>query len=210
MFKHGRSGAWRVLFITGTGNILALITGSLWKWKEEKFACRMVKGPKTYILTRGNSHRHAFLIEIREGNYGLGLEDLAVRQRIKTSKLYQAIFTALTAAWVFILILIGGLADHTWFLFGVGLLGMAHNVLVAGFRRDSEAHGIPLKLIPRREEEIPHKPFVVEDHRIIRTWEKNNVMRALVAAEEASKWTLWPIFVILRHFVCISSDHSGT
>jgi len=191
-----------VLFITGAGNILALITGSLWKWKNEKFACRMVKGPKTYILTRGNSHRHVFVIDIRTDNWSLRLEDLAVRQRSKTSKLYQATFTALAAAWVFILILIGGLPDHTWFLFGVGLLGMAHNVLVAGLKRDPEAHGIPLKLIPRHEEEIPNKPFVIEDDNIIRTWKKNNVMRALIAAESASKWTSYPIIVLLRHFVC--------
>jgi hypothetical protein len=187
IFKHGVSGAWRVLFITGAGNILALITGSLWKWKDEKFACRMVRGPKTYILTRGNSHRHAFVIDIPTNSSSLNLEDLSIRQRSKTSKLYQATFTVLTAAWVFILILIGGLPDHTWFLFGVGLLGMAHNVIVAGLKRDSKAHGIPLKIIPRQEEEIPNKPFVIEDDGILQTWEKNNVMRALIAAESASK-----------------------
>lgn len=185
MLKHGRSGAWRVLFITGAGNILALITGSLEKWKKEKFACRMVKGPKTYVLTRGNGHRHAFVIQISKNNWSLSLEDLAVRQRNKTSKTYQATFIALTAAWILLLIIIGGLPDHTWFLFGVGLLGMAHNVLVAGLRRDSAAHGIPLELIPRNQEEKPKRPCVVEDDGAIRGWKKNNVMRALIAAETA-------------------------
>jgi hypothetical protein len=103
----------------------------------------------------------------------------------------------LAAAWVLLLVTIGGLEDHTWFLFGVGLLGMAHNVLVAGVKRDSKAHGIPLQFFPRDELNDPHKPFVIEDESILQSWPKNNVMRALISAEKAYTgvgYRLLPIF----------------
>ena len=198
MMKHGKSGAWRVLFITAAGNGLAIVTGSLGKWKEEKFACRMLEGPKTIILTRGNNHRHAFVIEVPAGVQSLRLEDLAIRQRKGGSMVYQAIFALLTIAWVMLLITIGGLEDHTWFLFGVGLLGMAHNVLVAGAQRKSNAHGIPLEHYkhPGNDSFFHKCPLVVEDDRTVRAG-KNNVMRALMAAERNQPgigFCLLPIF----------------
>jgi hypothetical protein len=51
---------------------------------------------------------------------------------------------ALLLGWIFLLITVGGLEEDTWFLFGIGALGMAQNLLVAGVARSFDAHGIPL------------------------------------------------------------------
>lgn len=40
---------------------------------------------------------------------------------------------------------VGGIDAHTWYLLGVGGLGMVHYVFVASWQRVSEAHGIPLR-----------------------------------------------------------------
>ncbi|KAI1477609.1 hypothetical protein F4774DRAFT_194368 [Daldinia eschscholtzii] len=194
ILKDRSSNNWTVLLITGVGNFLALLTGSLWKWKKEKFACRMVKGPKTFVLTRGNNHRHVFVIEVPRNVWTLRLEDLAIRQRRGAGFIYQITFSILTLAWILLLTMTGGLEDNTWFLFGVGLLGMAHNVVVAGAKRDPKAHGIPLKLCARTKGD--KLPYVVEDDKTVRSG-KNNVMRALIAAERKQSGIgkcLLPIF----------------
>jgi hypothetical protein len=43
------------------------------------------------------------------------------------------------------LVVAAGIKRHSWFLLGVGALGMLHNVLVAGVTRKPDAHGIPLE-----------------------------------------------------------------
>ncbi|KIY00977.1 uncharacterized protein Z520_03643 [Fonsecaea multimorphosa CBS 102226] len=146
---------WGILMITGVGSLLAMITGSLPQWMDEKYACRL-DSRDTYILTRGNGHVHVFVIEnappikgeVKEGapkkvGTSLNMEDLAI-QSPRATLLSRSILVALAVAWVFFLITAGGLEKDTWYLMGVGGLGMVHNVYVANAARKPAAHGSPV------------------------------------------------------------------
>ncbi|PVH86336.1 hypothetical protein DL98DRAFT_650356 [Cadophora sp. DSE1049] len=106
---------WSIILITLVGTILGICTGSLREWREEKYSCR--EGSKeSYILTRGNGHRHVFVCP---------------------SHLQGAVLLVACSPF-------SGLEDNTWYLLGVGAAGMIQNVFVAGRRRSPESHGIPL------------------------------------------------------------------
>ncbi|PMD42818.1 hypothetical protein L207DRAFT_565035 [Hyaloscypha variabilis F] len=139
---------WRILFITGVGNLLSLFTASIDRWQKEKFYCRSTTGedPITFILTRGNSHRHVFVIYVDTNTFAHNLEDLAIRRRDPISNYVGATFAVLALFWLFLLIAIGGLEEDTWYLLLVGTIGMVHSILVAAAPRTSNAHGIPLTL----------------------------------------------------------------
>lgn len=47
--------------------------------------------------------------------------------------------------WVALLITSSALKDQSWFLIGVGLIGMLQNIFVAAWSRTPEALGLPLK-----------------------------------------------------------------
>ena len=168
MFIH-RIRNWRILLVTAAGTMLALIHGSLPQWKREKYHCRMTDAGKetTFILTRGNSHRYVFVIHVARDVRSLNLEDLAVRAGEGSSKSMRVVSAVLAILWIMLLVAIGGLAQDTWFLLGVGGFGMLHNVLVAGYKRGTLAHGIPLDT---------DKPYLIND-------EPGNVMRGLQTAE---------------------------
>jgi len=68
---------WAILFLTGTGTVLALATGALPQWKFEKWACRR-KTTKVISLTGGNGTRHVMVIIGKK--LGLDLEDLAAAE----------------------------------------------------------------------------------------------------------------------------------
>jgi hypothetical protein len=54
---------------------------------------------------------------------------------------------ALAVAWIFFLITVSGLTQDQWYLMAVGSIGMLQNVVAAGSRRSSAAHGINLREI---------------------------------------------------------------
>ena len=136
-------GNWSILMITGFGTALALSMGSLPQWKREKFSGRL-KDYGTYVLTRGNGHSHVFVIRVSEGDTFITLDDLAT-SRIVPHRLERACIVILATLWIFLLLLVGGTEQDTWFLLGVGVIGMIHNVVVAGFKRHPKAHGLPVK-----------------------------------------------------------------
>lgn len=53
----------------------------------------------------------------------------------------------LATAWIFFLIAVSGLTQNQWYLMAVGSIGMLQNVVAAGSRRSSAAHGINLREI---------------------------------------------------------------
>ena len=165
---------WRILFITGAGTLLAVFTGSLPKFRDEKFACRVTKvdSDSMFILTRGNSHHYAFVIRVPPGVRSLNLEDLAVSESVGASTKYRALFASLALLWVTLLICSSGMTDDTWYLLGVGGLGMIHNIIVAGYGRKTEGHGIPLRY------------NVLQPH-VLSKSKGTGVMSALEAAEIA-------------------------
>ncbi|KAK0105247.1 hypothetical protein ONS95_004364 [Cadophora gregata] len=133
---------WSIVLITLVGTILSICTGSLRKWREEKYSCR--EGSKeSYILTRGNGHRHVFIVRGNERGLGLALDDLAgaVVQTCRRTRLACGLSAFL---WFAFLVTAGGLDGNKWCLLGVGTVGMIQNVFVAGRRRSPHSHGIPL------------------------------------------------------------------
>ncbi len=165
-----RSGNWRILLVTGAGTVLAIIHGSLRQWREEKYSCSMTEAAKdtTFIITRGNSHPYVFVIHSGPGNRTLNLEHLAISRRIGVNNALKYASATLATCWIMLLIAIGGLAHDTWFLLGVGGIGMFHNVWVAGRERTTAAHGIPLDT---------DAPVLVNDR-------EGNVMDGLKLAEQ--------------------------
>lgn len=174
MFVHHHRN-WRILYITGAGNILSVATASLRVWRDEKFRCRPTKKPITFVLTRGNGHRHAFVIEVNAGISSHNLEDLAIRRPCEIDRLTKVSFIFSTGFWVFLLISIGGLEEDTWYLLIVGIVGTIHSLVVAGSRRTAKAHGVPLEAAD---------PLVVEDPRDPEKYDQGQ-MAALKSAEEA-------------------------
>ena len=142
------SGNWRILLVTGAGTMMAFIHGSLPQCKKEKYECEMTEEGKdtTFIVTRGNSHQYVFVIHSSSGFRTLNMEHLAVSRRIGVKNVMKYITAVLAACWIVLLIAIGGLEQDTWFLLGVGGIGMFHNVWVAGHARTTAAHGIPLDI----------------------------------------------------------------
>jgi hypothetical protein len=145
---------WSILLITGVGVILSLLSGSMSEWRREKFECR--RGSKDdYLITRGNGHRHVFLIRGIRNDHGLGLnlEDLAAA-RGGADIWTRAKTVVYAVTWLLFLLAAGGLKQDTWYLVFVGAAGMAQNIFVAGARRSSASHGIPLNPVRAADDSI--------------------------------------------------------
>jgi len=165
------------------GSILAMVTGSLPEWRREKWATRLdpstnkyALSTNTYALARGNGHPHVFVIQDpwdpcgdpeHEKGTNLYLDDLAGRVQ-SANHLTRTISVVLATLWIILLITVGALSVDSWYLFGIGALGMVQNVFVAGFSRSPSAHGIPIKLVTegrtlgRREKGMKKRPKVMD------------------------------------------------
>ena len=129
-------GDWSILFVTLCGTIGALATGMLPQWAKEKWASpRLECGPgkrKIMALTRGNGHTHVMLFVNRA--VGWDVEAMASANG-EPQRETRYVSLLLTGWWTLLLITCSGLHDHTWFLIGVGGLGMLQNIYVAGSPR---------------------------------------------------------------------------
>ena len=134
-------GDWAIFLIVALGTFLALVQTNLPEWKAEKWDAR-VRQQKSVALLRGNGTRH--VIVLVGDMIGLDLEDLAGSMRTPTKKegRYPII---LACGWLLLLFNICGLQRHTWYMMGVGIVGIIHNCLVAGAPRDHSALGIETK-----------------------------------------------------------------
>ncbi|SJL08718.1 uncharacterized protein ARMOST_12087 [Armillaria ostoyae] len=151
---------WSILFITAAGTMLALVTGALPQWRSEKWACRR-KTKKVLSVTGGNGTRYAMVILGR--GVGLDLEDLAaaepprMRRRGKHDNsaflFTQVACFTLATLWIVFLITVTALKQDTWYLLGVGCLGMVQNVLVAGTERHISTSGIHLEKVDEYQQE---------------------------------------------------------
>ncbi|KAI0140456.1 hypothetical protein GGR57DRAFT_425807 [Xylariaceae sp. FL1272] len=145
----GVYGNWGVFLVTGAAIFLCFITGCWDQWHREKWACReILPGTKrTYILTRGNGAQHAIVIEA--DGFGLNLEDLCTgfdnldEPAIPPHTRFATVI--LGVLWVALLITSTALGDQSWFLIGVGGIGMLQNIFVAAWSRRPEALGMPLE-----------------------------------------------------------------
>ncbi|KAF2832729.1 hypothetical protein CC86DRAFT_366431 [Ophiobolus disseminans] len=111
-------------------------------WSEEKWTCRKVASAP-FIITKGNGHQHA--IVILRNNHTLHLEDLATSQK-PISEVVKVKVCVLAILWILLLIAstsVGSSSSAIWLLV-VGALGMAQNILVAAWPRQSGVNGIHL------------------------------------------------------------------
>ena len=154
----GLYGQWASLMITGVGTILAFTTGALPQFGKEKWDCKR-HSTKTVALTRkaqaGGGGRD--VIVIRGVGSGLDLEEMAQGGRWKNQTLSRSKVGSpavwpwtrsatglLAACWIVLLITAAGIRGNSWYLVGVGTLGLAQNAFVADAPRTPEAQGIHL------------------------------------------------------------------
>jgi len=137
-------------WVTAIGTVLAYASGALPQWVEEKSGVRKTslnnpaKDRKAVFLTEGNGSHEALLILSHHGS--LDLEALAGPQRsLQNPGATRVYSTLLAILWLALLISVAGWDQHTWFLLGVGLLGLVHNAAVCAFRRRPPAFGLELE-----------------------------------------------------------------
>ncbi|KAK1753278.1 hypothetical protein QBC47DRAFT_431729 [Echria macrotheca] len=140
-------GDWAIIMITVAGTALALWTGLLGQWGEEKWACRAFSND-TYVLTRGNGSQYA--IVVLGNGHGLNMEDLAMGQHNLERSipvLTRATILLFVAGWVMMLLCAAGVRENTWYLLAVGGVGNLQNVFAAGWHRRPENFGIYLDFV---------------------------------------------------------------
>ncbi|KAK8030261.1 hypothetical protein PG993_011552 [Apiospora rasikravindrae] len=139
------SGDWTPLVITLAGNFLALLQGAIPQWRDEKWACP-TSGGWTTSFTRGNGSRHVMVV--LANNHGFDLEILAGHsQPTRSSAMVRTFLFVMAMCWLVLLVSVAGLTDNTWYLLAVGLIGMIHNLAVAGATRNPSSQGIHLSLV---------------------------------------------------------------
>ena len=144
----GLYGEWLIFLIVGVGTLLAFFAGSLPQWHKEKFGVRTVEEQKKkdIFLKRGNGDHDALLILGHDGC--IDLEALASPYRdLKAHTLTRPLSLLLAALWILLLLLIAGYDQHTWYMMAAGILGILHNVAVAGLPRSPKAMGIDLQYV---------------------------------------------------------------
>ncbi|KAL1868937.1 hypothetical protein Daus18300_005773 [Diaporthe australafricana] len=147
-------GDWSIFLITSTGNLLAILTASLPSMRNLQYR---KDSQQSYALTRGNGHRHVFIIrpdsyhvdkDENEGNIIASrlpyLDDLAVNIE-RADRTARGLSIVCAVFWIMLLVAVGGLKSGTWYLFGAGTLGMLFNILISSYPRDPAAYGLPLK-----------------------------------------------------------------
>ncbi|KAK7449708.1 hypothetical protein VKT23_013181 [Stygiomarasmius scandens] len=133
-------GNWLILILTFGGIVLIQVQGGLPQWREEMWAARKVDQGKRedVCLTKGNGS--ALVIVIRSEGCGLRLADLAGAREQSDDTTKWATF-ALALLWLVHLFTMQSLEENSWFLLGIGLIGMLQNVVAAGARRTPAALG---------------------------------------------------------------------
>lgn len=126
----GLYGDWTVFLGTMGGTLLAYATASLPQWRLEKWHARRVR--KDVALTLGNGSQHVVII--LGADKGLDLEDLASGRTPNLTSTRVLTFI-LAGFWLMLLISCTGIRTNTWYLLAVGILGMVHNLVVAGLPR---------------------------------------------------------------------------
>lgn len=141
---------WSILLVTGTGTLLALVGGSLPQWRNEKWGGRYDDRGSTFCLTRGNGFQHVVVIQNEPGRC-LNLEHLAPPRRTGCSRGCKTMVMISAILWILFLINVCGIRQNTWYLLGVGCMGMIQNIFVAAIPRQPSAMGLPLEFVDRIE-----------------------------------------------------------
>ena len=140
-------GNWGIMMVTFTGTLLALVTGAMPQWMEEKRAGPRLKGHSVHVLTRGNGHRHIMVFVGSPGSYNLEVMATAGAWWRPETLLITSVLAVL---WAGLLLCMSGLKANSWFMVGIGGLGMLQNVYAAGASRTPEWTGLKIKPFRRK------------------------------------------------------------
>ncbi|KAF9266948.1 hypothetical protein L218DRAFT_921752 [Marasmius fiardii PR-910] len=174
-------GNWVILIVLCGGTILTQLQATLPHWRKELWNARVIgagrKGTegntarnnqgRVYCLTRGNGSMDVIVIRSPVGD--LNLADIAGARGVHSRTTIPATFI-LAVLWLALLFTTQGMDEDTWYLVGIGAIGMLQNVIVAGARCDAGALGFHL-----RKSQLP-----AED-------EIDKVFRALQLAEKVER-----------------------
>ncbi|KAK9443849.1 hypothetical protein VB005_02374 [Metarhizium brunneum] len=143
-------GDWTILLATAAGSLFAYVFLAMPQWREEKWGTRDARKPKTIALTRGNGLQHAIIINGQKDDPNASdLEVLAAGRGSPPSSspwLTRCWILVLVILWLALLIFCAGITSNTWYLLGVGGIGMIHNMIIAAAPRRPEALGLPIEL----------------------------------------------------------------
>jgi hypothetical protein len=143
---------WEILMITAAGTTLAYLTGYMHQVTQGGAGVQR-KSTKTFALTEGNGSQNVFVII---GNGSCPDLDQLARVDVPDSNAAIYMTAALLVLWISLLITVTALRTNTWYMVGVGGLGMLQNVIVAGAPRSPAAIGIHARL-----EEVIYQPKVM-------------------------------------------------
>jgi hypothetical protein len=173
-------GDWGVMMIVLCGNLLALITSALPQWSQEKWAGRTLDSENVFCLTRGNGHLHVMVFICCKGSWNL--ETLATATSTPRPET-PIISLVLAILWMCILISVAGLKERSWFLIGIGGIGMLQNVYAAGKARDPSTADFHLTKFSRM-------PTIIGKRRKVRDDLDSNadLIEAEAELSELSEW----------------------
>ncbi|PWY93143.1 hypothetical protein BO94DRAFT_564269 [Aspergillus sclerotioniger CBS 115572] len=134
-------GDWGIFLVTASGTLFALITGSLPQWAAEKWPAPKLWKEKTVALTRGNGHQYVMVIKGHEGAWD---PEAMASARLNRRPETPWVLLTLAVLWSLLLITVSGLGSHTWYLVGVGGIGMLQNVWVSAVQISPEAANLAL------------------------------------------------------------------
>ena len=129
-------GNWGVMMVVLCGNGFAAITCAMPQWTDEKWAGRQLQRDKVTCLTGGNGHHHIMVFIGSRGCWDL--ESIAAGRSMVLAKT-RWILVALAMLWMCLLISVGGLEEHAWYLVAIGGIGMLQNAFAAGASREPGA-----------------------------------------------------------------------
>ena len=152
---------WGVMMVVLCGNLLALLTCTLPQWRQEKWAGRTLDSENVTCLTRGNGHLHIMVFIGCKGSWNL--ETLATAALVPHSET-QIVSLVLAVLWICLLISVSGLKEHTWYLIGIGGIGMLQNIYAAGKARDPRTANIHLTKFARMPTIIGKRQFFKDDN----------------------------------------------
>ncbi|KAL8831330.1 MAG: hypothetical protein Q9191_000917 [Dirinaria sp. TL-2023a] len=121
-------GVRDIMTITICGNLLAVLTGAMPQWAQEKWPTAKLDRDKITCLTRGNGYQHIMVFIGSSGSWNL--EILATggsHPRPET----RWMLLILAGLWTCLLVSVAGIKSNTWFLMGIGGIGMLQNLLAA-------------------------------------------------------------------------------
>lgn len=124
-----RHGNWGVLLVLACGTVLALVTGAMPQWRREKWAGAKLERHSVHVLARGNGQRYVMVFIGSPNSYNLEVMATAKAQRHPETPIITCILAAL---WAGLLVCTSGLNQDSWFMVGIGGLGMIQNVYTAG------------------------------------------------------------------------------